>query len=51
VNASDILDTSLKLTCQNGHLEVAKFLVDKGGNIHASHYIYQFLVRHRIIKN
>jgi FOG: Ankyrin repeat len=37
VSASTILDTSLRLACENGHLEVAKFLVEKGANIHASY--------------
>jgi len=30
---------------------VAKFLVDKRANIHASHYTYQYLVKHRTIKS
>jgi FOG: Ankyrin repeat len=35
MNISSILGRGLILACKNGHLEVAKFLVDKGAKIHA----------------
>jgi len=35
VSASNILDMGLLSACLNGHLEVAKFLVEKGANNHA----------------
>jgi len=35
VSFSGILDTGLPWPCSDGHLDVVKFLVDKGANIHA----------------